>query len=88
MKVTNAWNVPNQFIINTPEATFFQSYKSIIVKRDFDDDNKPRVTLDETYWNYSKTTRKYRNLFLGLTSKEIEANIKSGKFLLANLNKD
>lgn len=75
------------FIIFTPEATYFQSYDSIIVKTDFEHGER-RVTLDETYWNYSKTTSKYRNEFLGITTDETKAKIKSGEFKLADLNKD
>lgn len=90
MKVSNIKNdngieVKNQYIIHTPEATYFQSYKSIIVKTTFEDGNR-KVYLDEYYWDYSKTTSRYRNLFLGETTKEIEAKIKSGEYQLVNLN--
>jgi len=78
--------VKNQFIIFTPEAKFFQSYETIIVKTDFED-GKRRVTLDENAWNYSKTTSKYRNQFLGTTTKETEKRIKTGEYILADLNK-
>ena len=77
--------VRNQFIINTPDATMFQSYDSIIVKTTFE--NGECVTyLDEATWDYSVTTGKYRNLFLGETKKETEKKIKSGQYKLANLN--
>ena len=46
-----------------------------------------RVLLDETYWNYSRTTSRYRNAFLNMTTREIEAKIKSGEFELTNLNR-
>ena len=59
--------VKNQFIITTPESTFFQSYNSIIVRKD--NDNK--VYLDEKYYNYSSTTSKYRNQFLRVENKSI-----------------
>lgn len=75
--------VKNQFIITTPESTFFQSYNSIIVRKD--NDNK--VYLDEKYYNYSSTTSKYRNQFLRVeNSKEVEQGIKTGKYILTNLN--
>ncbi len=77
--------VPNQFILFTPDATYFQSYKSIIVKTTFEDGEKVTI-LDETYWDYSATTRKYRNQFLGKTSAEIKRKIKSGEYRLENLN--
>ena len=78
--------VANQFIIFDCDATYFQSYKSIIVKTCFED-NKRKVYLDETYWDYSKTTSKYRNEFLGETTKETQAKIKSGEYELVDLNK-
>lgn len=90
MKVNNMTSskgnkIANQFILHTPEATFFQSYNSIIVKTTFEDGE--RVTyLDEYYWNYSRTTSKYRSLFLGENTKETEQKIKEGKYKLANLN--
>jgi len=77
--------IANQFMIYTPEATYFQSYNSIIVKTTFEDD-KRKIYLDENYWDYSKTTSKYRNLFLGEDTKTTRAKIKSGQYTLVNLN--
>jgi len=77
--------VKNQFIINTSEATFFQSYDSIIVKNCFED-GKRKVYLDKTYWDYSKTTGKYRNLFLGEDLKTTRQKIKGGEYTLTDLN--
>ena len=45
-----------------------------------------KLLLDENAWNYSRTTGKYRNVFLGEGKKETEAKIKSGEYLLVNLN--
>ena len=42
--------------------------------------------LDENKWDYSVTTGKYRNIFLNETEKETEAKIKSGEYILSNLN--
>jgi len=78
-------NIPNQFIIYTPEATYFQSYNSIIVKTTFENDERV-VYLDENDWDYSKTTGKYRNQFLGENKKETEKKIKNGTYKLVNLN--
>ena len=91
MKVSNMTNtrgntVPNQFIIFDSEFTIFQSYDSVIVKTDFDDDGNRRVQLDDYYWNYSVTTSKYRNQFLGETTKETQKKIDSGEYLLTDLN--
>ena len=77
--------VPNQFIIRTPDATYFRSYQSIIVKTTFEDDVKV-VYLDEDKWNYSKTTAQYRNEFLGETTKETQSKIDSGIYRLIDLN--
>lgn len=74
--------VPNQFVIKTNEGNYFQSYKSIIVFEPKDG----KTQLDEKYWNYSMTTGKYRNQFLGEDRKETEAKIKSGEYVLTNLN--
>ena len=83
MKVTQFDNKKNQFRISTDEGWYFQSYNSIII---FIPRNG-KTQLDENYWNYSKTTSKYRNLFLNSTSKEIQERIKSGEYILTNLNK-
>jgi hypothetical protein len=56
----NGNKVPNQFKITTPDGQFFQSYDSIIV---FEDRNV-NITLGRD-WDYSRTTGKYRNIFLG-----------------------
>ena len=82
MTSNNGNKIANQFIIDDDNGnTFFQSYNSIIVKRNFDG-----VTLDKNYWDYSVTTGKYRNLFLNETKKETEAKIKAGLYKLEDLN--
>jgi len=87
MTSSNGNKVANQFIIFDSEATYFQSYDSIIVKICFIDGERGRKTfLDARYWDYSKTTSKYRNQFLGLTTKEVKAKIDSGEFILTDLN--
>jgi hypothetical protein len=78
-------DVANQFIIFDSEATFFQSYQSIIVKTCFED-GKRKVYLDKDTWDYSKTTGKYRNLFLGEDKAKTEKKIKTGEYTLINLN--
>jgi hypothetical protein len=81
MRSKNGNKIANQFIIRTPEAIFFQSYNSIIAKKE-----NGKIILDEYFWNYSQTTGKYRNIFLGETKKETEEKIKAGIYKLANLN--
>lgn len=75
--------VPNQFQITTESGCYFQSYKSVIV---FIPNNGGKTQLDSKYWNYSKTTSKYRNLFLGEDTKETERKIAAGEYELTNLN--
>lgn len=75
-------DVPNQFEIRTDEGTFFQSYTSIIAVIRPDG----TVELDKNKWDYSKTTGKYRNYFLGEDKKTTEKKIKSGEYTLTNLN--
>ena len=74
--------VANQFKIFTPDGVVFQSYSTIIAIRTNDD----RIILDKDKWDYSVTTSKYRNEFLGLNTKEIRELIESGSIKLANLN--
>lgn len=69
-------------MIRPPIGDMFQSYNSNIVFMS----HNGSVFLDETYWNYSSTTGKYRNLFLGETKKETQAKINSGEYKLVNLN--
>ena len=77
--------VANQFVIDTPEGVYFQSYRSIIAFKPNAAGEK--ITLDETYWDYSRTTGKYRNQFLGETTAETRRKIKSGEYKLEDLNK-
>jgi hypothetical protein len=78
-------NIPNQFIIYDDNKTYFQSYRSIIVKIERLED-KVVTYLDPVYYNYSRTTSKYRNAFLGESTKEIESKIKQGLYILQDLN--
>ena len=89
MRVTNmlspksGYPVANQFIIEADDGRYFQSYKSIIAKKNLDGS----IELDADYWNYSRTTSKYRNEFLRETTKDTEKKIKQGVYLLTDLNK-
>ena len=40
---------PNQFLLYTPDGTYFQSYNSTIAFRD----HNGKIQLDENTWNYS-----------------------------------
>jgi hypothetical protein len=88
MRVENFTNsrgnkVKNQFCIQDNGFIYFQSYDSIIAKKEVQGNN---ITLDKTYWDYSSTTGKFRNLFLGEKKSETLKKIKSGEYKLANLN--
>ena len=73
-------SVPNQFIVRTDKGKMFQSYNSNIA---FIPRNGDKISLGID-WDYSKTTGKYRNIFLGETKKETEAKIISGVYVVDN----
>ena len=78
----NGNKIPNQLkIIDNNGTKYFQSYNSIIIKQ-----TTNNTYLDSYYYNYSRTTSKYRNIFLNETTKEIEDKIKKGIYKLTNLN--
>lgn len=93
MKSSSGRNVPNQFLMeekggiggNFIKRETFQSYDSVIAVRTVWQD-ETCIELDEKYWDYSTTTGKYRNRFLGENKKETEKKIKSGAYKLNNLN--
>ena len=82
MKVENFNGVPNQFIITGDDGSLtFQSYDTVIAVK-----KAGKVTLDEEKWDFSTTTGKYRNMFLGEKRPETFKKIKSGEYTLSNLN--
>ena len=93
MKVANITSrtgniIANQFIIICDNDKYFQSYSSTIIKiKNYYNNSKPnQVYLDKTYWDYSNTTGKYRNIFLEESKKDTEKKIKSGEYILTDLN--
>ena len=83
----NGNKIANQFVITDDKQNeYFQSYRSMIVKKDYEGD-QVKIYLDQKYWNYSNTTGKYRNIFLGETITETKKKIKSGEYILTDLNK-
>ena len=89
--------VANQFVIEeylhysgsgsyTVKRKTFQSYNSIIARVTGDPMGPDFIELDSKYWNYSNTTSKYRRLFLGENTKQTEAKIKLGEYVLTDLN--
>jgi hypothetical protein len=81
MTSVNGNKVPNQFIINNNGEEYFQSYNSIIAKK-----SKGKIYLDDCFWDYSVTTSKYRNDFLGEGIAETRKKIASGEYILTDLN--
>jgi len=82
----------NQFeIVDVNNATFFQSYNTLIAEVK---DSDGQVYLDEYYWDYSRTTMRHLYNFLrqwgydGLNSKIVRQFIKDGKFKTTNLNEE
>lgn len=95
MNVSNMTNqsgnaVANQFILVGEKdgctVEEFQSYNSTIVRITTDSSSKETTYLDRDKWDYSTTTSKYRNMFLGETTKEVKVKINSGEYILADLN--
>ena len=97
MKVKNMTSakgnkIANQFIITDKKyyekedrwvtTETFQSYDSTIAIVF----STGVVLLDENTWDYSVTTGKYRNEFLGEGIAETRAKIKSGEYILTDLN--
>ena len=87
MKVENMTSargnkIANQFIITDKGEEYFQSYRSIIAKK-----SQGKIYLDEYFWDYSVTTGKYRNDFLGEKKIDTQRKIDSGEYILTDLNK-
>jgi DNA polymerase IIIc chi subunit len=66
----------------------FQSYNTIIARITVNSRAHTRsVELDKDCWDYSRTTSKYRNQFLGENTKTTRRSIESGEYLMRSLNK-
>lgn len=76
-------SIANQFIIKHNGCEYFQSYDSVIAKVN----RNNKVFLDKHYWNYSLTTSRYRNEFLGENTQITRDKIASGEYKLVDLNK-
>ena len=90
MKVRNMTSprgnkVANQFIItDNHNNEIFQSYNTVIAMRN----DSGIVYLDKYSWDYSVTTGKYRNEFLGEGIAETRKKINSGEYILTDLNNE
>ena len=79
---SNGNAVKNQLVIIEDDGSVvFQSYKTRIarIKKD------GTVVLDPKH-DCSKTTTRYRNLFLKQTSAQVNARIKDGTYKIEDLN--
>jgi hypothetical protein len=72
----------DQLVITTSNGDYFQSYGTLIAHRNLGG----RITLDAHYWDYSKTTTKWRNRFTELTTNETSQGINEGIIQLRDLN--
>lgn len=92
-------SVANQFLVSYREkrddgqfnrVEVFQSYGSVIARvttiPKVDGYVNRLVELDENTWDYSRTTGKYRNEFLGEGVAETRKKIESGEYSVVNLN--
>ena len=85
---TNSGNIAKEQHILTDVYgdEYFISYTSTIVKKSWSEVIGVKVYLDKKFGNCSKTTGKYRNMFLGETKKETQKKIDNGIYKLINLN--
>ena len=49
-------------------------------------EERTQISLDKNYWDYSNTTGKYRNIFLGEPKKDTVKQIKIKNYKLIDLN--
>lgn len=87
-RVTNMINANgnaavNQFILSNAKCEVFKSYNTLIAKRVYKTNS---LILDRNALNHSKTTSKHLFIFLGMTRKEVERDIKLGVILIEDLN--
>ena len=80
--VCNLDGKPNQYVLRFENGRIFQSYESIIVVEFFYNSELPeninnKIFLGED-WNYSRTTSKYRNMFMNRDLKWCRDAIKDG----------
>ncbi len=83
MKSNKGNKVPNQFICQTNDGMYFQSYQTVIA---FVPAISGRPILLGPKWNCSRTTSKYRTIFLDESTKETQKKIDIGEYKIAKLN--
>ena len=68
--------VANQYMATIGDYVYFQSYKTVIAKKN---KRTREVTLCAN-WQYSSTTVKYLNRFLSTKTKDIKSRIEDGTY--------
>lgn len=88
MKINGVKQLTNNAIIiylkddsNGNVARYLVSYETVVAGWE----KGEGIVLDPK-WEYSRTTMKHVNSFLGCNTKEIRAKIKSGAYKVKNLN--
>lgn len=83
----------NQLVVSYPngDEAFYSYGRLIALKQEsecMDLLGNPLFTtyLNVNAWDYSRTTGKYRNIFLNETKRETEKKIKSGAYILKDLD--
>lgn len=74
--------IANQKKLFTEKGVYFQSYDTIIAFKPL----QGKVQLDIYMWDYSRTTGKYRNQFLGEKKEATVGKIERGEYELIDLN--
>ncbi len=72
MTSSNGNKVANQFIVFESEATYFQSYQTVIAKTCFEDGER-KIFLDADSWDYSVTTSNTAISFWALIQRKQSA---------------
>jgi hypothetical protein len=83
--------VPNQVILSDMTGKTFVSYGSKIVyqSKDRASDGLPlEIVMDDRYWDYSRTTGKYRNEFMNMGVQQVRDHIKTGRIKIGDLNRE
>ena len=79
-KTRGGYGAKDQYLLETKEGTYLQSYNSIVAF--IGNDGKIKVGKD---FNYSRTTARYVTQFLNMRIKEIEKDIRDRKITIADL---
>ena len=90
MTSRNGKPIPNQVILSESLGDTFVSYGTKIVYQStrISKDGLPKdIIVDETNWDYSRTTGKYRNEFMGMGVQDVRDHIKDGRIKVGDLNK-